>query len=266
MLKAVFGNQNVGRILLFLFVNEKCYASQIQSLLQVPLTPIQKALIRLEKEELIYSHCEGKTRIYQFNPSHPLRFELEALLKKAYTLLPSQEKKRYCFIHKPKLRFKEEGERVRRQKNILLLFWEQLAKVKHLTLSAKSKGAHEQSTKMGKAEVVITSPSASSLVFQEKGHWLLEQLPSSAFTNSFRWTLDVNASLITLEHLRYGPTHPVFLFHFTPFGPHMLETVDAHLCNQDTYLGNIAWDHKRIEFRWRIIGPNKNDELTYYYF
>lgn len=266
MLKALFGNQNVGRIFLFLFVNERCYASQIQSLLGIPLTPIQKALIRLEKEGVVFSQLEGKTRIYQFNPSYPLRWELEALLKKTYTLLPSQEKKRYCFIHKPRLRAQEERESERSQKNRLLQFWEQLGKVQHLTLTAKSREVNEQSTKMGKAEVMITTPSASSLVFQEKGHWLLDQRPSSAFSNSFCWTLDLNASLVTLEHLRYGPTHPVFLFHLKPLGPHMLESVDAHLCSQDTYLGNIEWDHKRIEFRWRIIGPNKNTELTYYYF
>ncbi len=266
MLKALFGNQNVGRIFLFLFVNERCYASQIQSLLRIPLTPIQKALIRLEKEGVIYSQLEGKTRIYQFNPSYPLRWELEGLLKKTYTLLPSQEKKGYCFIHKPRLRVQEERDSERSQKNMLLQFWEQLGKVQHLTVSAKSKEVHEQSTKMGKAEVAIAASSGCSLVFQEKGHWLLDEHPSSAFSNSFRWTLDLNSSLITLEHLRYGPTHPVFLFHFTPFGPHMLESVDAHLCNQDTYLGNIGWDRKRIEFRWRIIGPNKNTELTYYYF
>ena len=265
MLKALFGNQNIGRIFLFLFVNERCYASQIQSLLRIPLTPIQKALIRLEKEGVIYSQLEGKTRIYQFNPSYPLRWELEALLKKTYTVLPSQEKKRYCFIHKPRLRVREERESERSQNNMLLQFWEQLGRVQQLTLFARSKEVHEQAAKMGKAEVAVTVPSASSLVFQEKGHWLIDQLPSSAFSNCFRWTLDLNASLITLEHLRFGPTHPVFLFHLTPSGPQMLESVDAHLCNQDTYLGNIVWDHKRIEFRWRIIGPNNNSELTYYY-
>lgn len=93
MLKSLFGNRNVERILLFLFVNERCYGTQLQTLLRVPLTPIQKALLRLEKEGILQSDYEGKTRIYRFHPSCPLRWELEALLKKAYTLLPPQEKK-----------------------------------------------------------------------------------------------------------------------------------------------------------------------------
>ena len=60
-----------------------------------PLTPHQKALLRLEKGGVIISFCEGKTRLYRFNPAFPLFHELELLLKKAYHLLPAQEKKGY---------------------------------------------------------------------------------------------------------------------------------------------------------------------------
>jgi hypothetical protein len=57
----------------------------------------------MEASGLLMSHYEGNLRIYQFNPSYPLFPEVEALVKKAYQLLPSQEKKLYCFIHKPKV-------------------------------------------------------------------------------------------------------------------------------------------------------------------
>lgn len=265
MLKALFNNQNVERILLFLFVNEKCYATQMQTLLGVPLTPLQKALFRLERDGVIKSHYEGKSRIYEFSPSYPLRFELELLLKRAYTLLLPQDKKRYCFIHKPRLSAKEEGKRERDRRSELLAFWEKLVQVKELVFSAKSRHGEEQTIKTGKAEVLVTSPAPAVLIFQEKGHWFLEQLPDTAFSNSFRWTLDLNASLITLEHLRYGTTHPVFLFHLTPTSPRLLESVDAHLCAEDTYLGSIVWSLNSIDFHWRIIGPHKNNQLTYHY-
>jgi len=265
MLKSLFGNRNVERILLFLLVNEKCYGAQIQSLLRVPLTPIQKALQRLEKEGVVRSRYEGKTRIYQLNSSYPLRFELENLLKKAYTLLPSQEKKTYCFIHKPRLSAEEEGKRERNKKSDLLEFWDRLGKVERLSFSTKSRQGEESTTKTGKAEVLVSAPSSSHLIFQEKGYWFLDQLPETAFTNAFRWTLDLKTALITLEHLRYGPAHPVFLFHLAPTRPSLLESVDAHLCAEDTYLGSLTWSPQSIEFHWRIIGPRKNDELTYYY-
>jgi len=88
MLHTLFGNRNLERILLFLFVNEKCYASQLQILLEVPLSPLQNALARLEKGGVISSSFEGKSRVYQFAPAYPFLQELESILRKAYTLLP----------------------------------------------------------------------------------------------------------------------------------------------------------------------------------
>jgi hypothetical protein len=255
------GNRNVERILLFLFVNEKCYGTQIQMLLQVPLTPVQKALERLEKGGIIQSHFEGKIRIYQFRSDYPLRSELEMLLKKAYSLLPVQEKKGYCFIHQPKVKLDARDLGARSE---LQAFWEKLSQVKRLHFSAKSKHKEDRVIKTGKATVVIAE-TPTTLVFQEKGTWIVDDLPGPAFTNSFRWSLDINRGLIALEHLRYGPNHPVFLFHLAPKQSGVLEAVDSHLCAEDAYLGNITWSGKSIRFHWRIIGPRKNDELLYLY-
>lgn len=265
LLAHLFGNKNIERILLFLFVNEKCYGTQLQTLLRVPLTPIQKALVRLEEGGVIQSHFEGKTRIYQMNPFYFLRSELEMLLKKVYTHLPTQEKRRYCFIHKPKLELESERTRDRNAKNELLTFWERLKQVKQLTFSAKTRQGDEKNIKTGKAEVKVVAPSSSTLIFQEKGHWFFDQLPDRAFSNSFRWTLDLSHDLIALEHLRYGLNQPVFLLHLTPTQSALLESIDSHLCAEDTYLGNIVWTQDEILFHWRIIGPQKNDELIYQY-
>lgn len=264
MVQGLFRNKNVERILLFLFVNERCYGSQLQTLLRVPLTPVQKALLSLEKDGILHSYFEGKNRMFMFNPSYSLSVELHALLKKAYTLLPAQEKKRYCFIHKPRLKLHEERKREKGRTNELVAFWERLLQVKKLSFSAKLQSS-ETSLKVGKAEVLVSTPTPSIVVFQEKGFWFENQLPDTAFSNSFRWSLDTNASLITLEHLRYGDAQPVFLFHFSVAKPSLLESVDAHLCGDDTYLGNIVWSPHSIDFHWRIIGPHKNNHLNYHY-
>lgn len=265
MLHSLFGNKNVERILLFLFVNECGYGTQIQTLLRIPLTPIQKALHRLEKGGVIQSHYQGKTKMVQWNPAYPFRSELETLLKKAYTLLPAEEKKRYCYIHKPRLTAKEEGKRTRDRTEQLLIFWERLAQVRQLTCLAKIKYPSETIFKSGKADVTVSSPTTNTLIFQEKGFWFFDTLPHTAFSNAFRWTLDLNLSLIMLEHLRYGAQHPVFLFHFTPKDLCLLESVGPHLCAQDTYLGHILFNPDTITFHWRIVGPQKNEELTYTY-
>ena len=265
MPQEIFGSKSTAKILLFLFVNEKCYGTQIASLLDTPLTPIQKALQRLDRDGILASYYEGKLRMYRLNPTYPLRHELETLLKKAYHLLPCHEKKLYCFIHRPKIPFQEEIRRDRDKKEELLKFWDILSQIRHLSFSARSRKEEESLTKIGKATVEVVTPSTSEIVFQEKGHWFQDQVPETAFNSSFRWTLDTQACLITLEHLRYGSTHPVFLFHLTPTKPFMLEAVDAHLCAADTYLGSISWSSAHIDFYWRIIGPSKNDELVYRY-
>ena len=78
---ALFGNPNIEKILLFLLVNEKCYAAQIGHCVGGALTPIQQALNRLENGKILSSHLEGKTRLFRFNPHYPFLRELQALLK-----------------------------------------------------------------------------------------------------------------------------------------------------------------------------------------
>jgi DNA-binding transcriptional ArsR family regulator len=87
MLHGLLKNKNVERILLFLFVNECCYGTQIKTLLRVPLTPVQQALRSLEQAGIVHSYFEGKNKMFSFHPSYPLHDELHILLKKAYTLL-----------------------------------------------------------------------------------------------------------------------------------------------------------------------------------
>lgn len=263
MLEALCGNKNVEKILFFLFVNGKCYGTQLHRQLETPLTPLQKALNRLEKGGLITSYYEGKTRLYQFNPSYPLLHELEQLLKRAYTLLPPHQKKEYYVI-------KEESKvspLVQKNKiQILLAFWEKLMKVSQLTFLAKSKSKEEKGWNgKGKGEVILTKESANVLIFNEKGTWQDKQGPEVNFSNVFRWTLDRHAGVISLEHLRRGIDHPVFLFHLAPNSKYSLSSVDSHLCGGDAYFGQIRFDQYSLCLNWRVIGPKKNEEIDYYY-
>ena len=267
MLETLCGNKSVERILFFLFVNEKCYGAQLQRLLSVPLTPIQKALSRLEKQGVVASFYEGKTRVYEFNPEYPLHEELGALLRKAYSLLSPQEKKRYYFVkYKSSLRVKEAQFKREESLEYLLAFWMRLSNVRRLKFYSKSKTNLESGCNgIGKGEVVVIGESDSALLFQEKGSWKGENGQEMAFSNSFRWTLDRVAGMIYLEHLRYGANYPVFLFHLIPSGKNSLESLDSHLCEKDAYFGRVTHDKERVELQWRIIGPKKDEEITYCY-
>lgn len=260
MLEALCGNKNVQKILIFLFVNGKCYGTQMHRFLKTPLTPLQKALFRLEKGGLIHSYYEGKTRLYQFNPAYPLLAELEQLLKKAYTLLPAHEKKDY-YVSKEDMNIRLEN-----KSKALLMCWKKLAEVKIMNFKAKSKSKDGRGWNgTGKGEVFVTNEGDNILIFSEKGSWQNHLGEEISFSNVFRWSLDRFAGMISLEHLRRGINRPVFLLHLAPTSLHTLSSVDSHLCEGDTYFGQIHLDRYNICLNWRVIGPKKNEEIDYYY-
>jgi hypothetical protein len=265
MLGSIFGCKSVEKILIFLFVNEKCYGAQLHRLLSTPLTPIQKALLRLENSGIILSYYEGKTRLYHFNPSYPLLNELQSLLKGAYTLLSPQEKKLYSFVkNECKTRKKGQLSKLQSASVSLVNFWTRLCAVRKLTFISKSKNDLGHNGK-GNGDVVISKEGDNVLIFHEKGCWKGENGHELDFSNTFRWTIDRLASMVSLEHLRRGMNHPVFLFHLIPIGSNALECIDSHLCGGDTYFGKIAFDANFLQLHWRIIGPKKNEEINYYY-
>ncbi len=259
MLEGLCGNKNVQKVLLFLFVNSKCYGAQLQRLLRTPLTSLQNALSRLEKGKVISSYSEGKTKIYRLNPSYPLLAELELLLKKSYTLLSPQEKKLYSSLQQEGVdRLVQDGE--------LYGFWDRLKTVKELTLHARTRSKDETGWDgRGKGNVLTALESETILTFHERGSWQVQQNQNMTFSNTFRWTLDREAGMISLEHLRLGANNPVFLFHLAPTGSHLLASVDAHLCEEDVYLAQVTWDRHHIRLFWRVIGPKKNEEMEYFY-
>lgn len=263
MLEVLCGNKNIEKVLIFLFVNGKCYGTQLHRLLRTPLTPLQKALSRLEKGGMILSYFEGKTKVYQFNPAYPLHEEVEILLKKAYTLLPAHEKKKF---YVPKDEFVTRLPNQDNKNKILLAFWDKLASVSQLTFISKSKGKEENGWNgKGKGEVSITKEGYNVIFFNEKGSWQGKLSTEVNFSNVFRWTLDRDLNLISLEHLRRGPDRPVFLFHMAPTSNQTLASVDSHLCDGDAYFGQIHFDRYCLRLSWRVIGPKKNEEIEYYY-
>lgn len=261
MLDVLCGSKTVQKILIYLFVNGKGYGAEIQRQLSTPLTPVQKGLQRLEKGGIILSYYEGKTKLFQLNPAFPLMPELDALLKKSFTLLPPQEKKLYhAAVHT--------NTKIAQLENldVLLCFWQKLKQVKHLAFKAKSNNKAEGGWNgKGTGEVHTTLDNDNTLIFHERGRWHTADQREFEFSNTFRWSIDRQRQMISLEHLRRGPNLPVFLFHLIPSGNHSLTSVDSHLCGGDVYFGQISCNTQRLRLHWRVIGPQKNEELDYYY-
>lgn len=95
MLEYLFGNKNVEKILIYLFLHEKANATELSRSFESSLDPIQKTLKKLEEGGLIVSFLEGKTRVFQWNPRYPFLNEIQALAKKSYEFLPTHIQESY---------------------------------------------------------------------------------------------------------------------------------------------------------------------------
>ncbi|MGH2612895.1 MAG: winged helix-turn-helix domain-containing protein, partial [Rhabdochlamydiaceae bacterium] len=71
MLANLLGSKNAERVLLFLLVNERCYASEVQRAFGIPLTPLQSIMQKFEKSGILLFDRQGKTKLCRLNPSYP---------------------------------------------------------------------------------------------------------------------------------------------------------------------------------------------------
>ena len=94
MLEYLFGNKNVEKVLIYLCLHEKCYASELSRCFESPLDPIQKTLQKLEHGGLLVSFLEGKTRLFEWNPRYPFLQEIQMLAQKACEFLPEDIKEK----------------------------------------------------------------------------------------------------------------------------------------------------------------------------
>ncbi|WP_068470231.1 DUF6314 family protein [Candidatus Protochlamydia phocaeensis] len=149
---------------------------------------------------------------------------------------------------------------------ILLAFWKRLSLVNQLTFQARTHSQHADGWNgQGAGSVSITREGACALIFNEKGSWQNKRREVFNFSNAFRWTLDQQGEMISLEHLRKGRDRPVFLFHLVPSGRASLVSVKAHLCAEDKYEGYFYLGNHNLCLSWRVIGPKKNEEMDYFY-
>src|SRR5271169_389001 len=89
MLANLLGSVNKERVLTYLAGRGRGYAREIARFFDAPLYPVQNAMERLEAAGVLVSRAVGRTREYEFNPRHPARAELAALLKRALSLWPA---------------------------------------------------------------------------------------------------------------------------------------------------------------------------------
>lgn len=255
MLKSLFGSKSAERILLFLLVNEECYASQIQKAYGIALTPLQSILQKFEQDGIVTSLYQGKKKLYRISPHFPLIKELKALLQKGFLHLPPVEKKPLFLFPESKA---VDYSKMKRAALSLQAFWERILEVKQMTIRT-----HTGEEAIGEVNVKEEKPGV--LLFIVRGKWVKGIGQETAFHNSLRWTFLFEDSLIRLEHLRHGPDHPIFLSHLSPISPRHLQSIDPHLCKGDCYFGRLEFSKPGIYMTWRILSDQKNETLHYVY-
>jgi DNA-binding transcriptional ArsR family regulator len=102
MLEGLFGNATAEKVLFFVALNRQGYAQEISTRLGVPLTSVQNQLRRLERGGVLVALVRGRMRLYELNPRYAVGAELEALLRRAFDLLPARERERYLVRRRPR--------------------------------------------------------------------------------------------------------------------------------------------------------------------
>jgi hypothetical protein len=96
VLEGLFGNATAEKVLLYLERYGEGYATAIaRTFDDLTLSMTQGQLERFERAGALVSDAKGRTRIYTWNPRYPFLNELRALLAKALSLLPEEERKRH---------------------------------------------------------------------------------------------------------------------------------------------------------------------------
>src|SRR5260370_27693504 len=88
MLEPILGNSTAEKVLLFILVHREAYARELAQTFGLPVSVIQKQLLRLERGGVLASQTKGRTRLFQLDPRYAFNSELQALLRRALHFLP----------------------------------------------------------------------------------------------------------------------------------------------------------------------------------
>jgi DNA-binding transcriptional ArsR family regulator len=95
VLEKLFGSKTAEIVLMYLFVFQEGYPTEISRIFSIPLNMIQKQLFKFEEGGMLVSRLRGKVRIYQWNPRYPFLNEVKKLLERNFEYLPEFIKEKY---------------------------------------------------------------------------------------------------------------------------------------------------------------------------
>ncbi len=141
--------------------------------------------------------------------------------------------------------------------------WSILQSVQSLHFESRSEAATGWNG-IGTGTVTTTMPDADTIIFNEAGTWQSPGRPAIQFGNVYRWS-NING-LLRLEHLRFGPDHPVYLFDMAPNDSGEWREAAPHQCREDCYTAALKIEGNRLHLAWSIVGPRKRETINYTYY
>lgn len=142
---------------------------------------------------------------------------------------------------------------------------ERLASIWKLSYQSASTGQKSGWAGSGTGLVRAENACSGVLMFHEEGTWKSVDGREFHFTNVYRWTAVLDDNRIRLEHLRFGPENPVYLFDMKPIGRAQWTSVQPHMCREDCYEAEMKIGTESVELCWRIRGPEKQETIRYTY-
>ena len=94
MLKGLFGNNTIEKVLFYLKAYRRGYPRGMARELGGSLRPIVVQLDKLESAGIVVSTLMGRIRLYEFNPRYPLLEPLLHFLERAMEFLPAKDRAR----------------------------------------------------------------------------------------------------------------------------------------------------------------------------
>ncbi len=92
MLSVLFGSKNAERVLIYLLTKESGYIREISDYYNVSPSVIKSQLDKFELVGIVVGSDFANTRIYELNKRYPFYKELSALLRKALSAYPDDER------------------------------------------------------------------------------------------------------------------------------------------------------------------------------
>ncbi len=139
------------------------------------------------------------------------------------------------------------------------MLWQRLKTISRIKFESQSCHANHHWRVSGSGWVAVECPHDSYITFNETGSWTADSGLSLNFSNRYRWHRAASDTVIRLQHLRHGESHPVELVEFMLQPDLSWESRSPHICNDDTYRAEITLRENDVLLEWTISGSAKSE-------